>query len=251
MSTFGAVSTVSAQAPAASEHTFTANIGLFSDYRFRGISQTFKDPALQGGFDYTHSSGLYLGNWNSSIASDFFGVGGGAGIEMDFYGGYRSTIPNTTVGYDVGYLYYYYPGVADGGPTPDGPDNGELYLGLSYGNLSGKISYSTTDYFGVKGDRNADTDGTLYYQAAYTYPVSDVLSLSAGLGHTDVAKSSALDYSDYFVGASYKFAGVDLGAKVISTSGKGVAGDLPVRNSRGRLEKVADTTLVLSVSKAF
>ena len=61
-----------ATAPAAappSDHTFTGNIGLFSEYRFRGISQTFAKPALQGGFDYSHSSGLYLGNWNSNVNS--------------------------------------------------------------------------------------------------------------------------------------------------------------------------------------
>lgn len=246
--TFGAIPQVFA---AESEHTLTANVGVFSDYRFRGISQTYNDPALQGGFDYTHSSGFYLGNWNSNVASDFIGDGGGAGLEMDFYGGYRATLPNTSVGYDLGVLHYYYPGVEDGAAFPDGADTTELYVGLSHGNLSGKISYSVTDYFGVKGDNGEDTDGTLYYQAAYSMPLSDVLTLSAGVGYTDVAKVSDANYTDYYVGAVYKFGGVDLGAKLIATSGDGVEGDLPTANSRGRIEKIADTTLVLSVSKAF
>ena len=51
------------------EHTLTGNVGLFSSYRFRGIDQTFGKPALQGGFDYTHSSGVYVGNWNSNVSS--------------------------------------------------------------------------------------------------------------------------------------------------------------------------------------
>ena len=53
----------------ASPHTLTGNVGLFSSYRFRGIDQTYGKPALQGGFDYSHSSGVYLGNWNSNVNS--------------------------------------------------------------------------------------------------------------------------------------------------------------------------------------
>ena len=74
-----------AAAAPASPHTFTGNVGLFSEYRFRGIAQTFAKPAIQGGFDYSHSSGLYVGNWNSNVNE---GAGFPAGnIEMDFYGG--------------------------------------------------------------------------------------------------------------------------------------------------------------------
>ena len=51
-----------------SDHTLTGNVGLFSSYRFRGIDQTMGKPALQGGFDYSHASGIYVGNWNSVIS---------------------------------------------------------------------------------------------------------------------------------------------------------------------------------------
>ena len=97
-------------APAAaappSDHTFTGNVGLFSEYRFRGISQTFGKPALQGGFDYAHASGLYLGNWNSNVSS---GAGFPAGnLEMDMYGGWKKSWDDW--GLDLGFIYYYYPG---------------------------------------------------------------------------------------------------------------------------------------------
>ena len=70
MPTFAQTSTEAAAAAAPqSPWAFTANIGLFSDYRFRGISQTDKKPALQGCFDVAHSSGLYAGNWNSNVDS--------------------------------------------------------------------------------------------------------------------------------------------------------------------------------------
>jgi uncharacterized protein (TIGR02001 family) len=66
----------------------TGNMSLVSDYRFRGLTQTFEEPALQGGFDYAHPSGIYIGNWNSSISDNFYA---GSPLEMDFYGGYKGS----------------------------------------------------------------------------------------------------------------------------------------------------------------
>src|SRR5690242_7047650 len=80
-----------------SAHTFTGNATLVSDYRFRGISQTFKLPAIQGGFDYAHASGFYIGNWNSSVSG--LSYPNGAGLEMDLYAGYKKTIGD--FGFDV------------------------------------------------------------------------------------------------------------------------------------------------------
>lgn len=100
VSTFGAFSTASAQGAAASPHTITGNAGLFTDYRFRGVSQTQNDISFQGGFDYAHTSGFYAGIWNSNIG---FGNGiGGNGLETDIYGGY--TFPIGPVAADVGLL---------------------------------------------------------------------------------------------------------------------------------------------------
>jgi len=84
-------------AAAASPHTITGNVGLFSEYRFRGLSQTFEKPALQGGFDYAHSSGFYAGNWNSNVSETLFS---GASLEMDFYGGFKKSFGD--FGMDVG-----------------------------------------------------------------------------------------------------------------------------------------------------
>src|SRR5688500_5723947 len=80
-----------AQTPAPSP--VTGNMSLVSDYRFRGLTQTFEEPALQGGFDYAHSSGFYLGNWNSSISDTFYA---GSPLEMDFYAGSKPTFGDIT-----------------------------------------------------------------------------------------------------------------------------------------------------------
>jgi hypothetical protein len=82
-----------AAAPAAAkapepDYTLSGNLGIFSDYRFRGVSQTNKLPAIQGGVDLALKNGLYLGNWNSNVDSKMYN---GASIEMDFYGGYKAT----------------------------------------------------------------------------------------------------------------------------------------------------------------
>jgi uncharacterized protein (TIGR02001 family) len=87
-------SVAQAQTPApTAEHTVTGNMTIATDYRFRGISQTFGEgfftpgPAIQGGIDYSHSSGVYLGNWNSNISGNQYP--NGSSIEMDFYGGWK------------------------------------------------------------------------------------------------------------------------------------------------------------------
>jgi uncharacterized protein (TIGR02001 family) len=101
-------------APAAapeSPHSFSYNIGLYSQYIFRGLTQTGEEPALQGGVDYSHSSGFYAGVWGSNISwledGDYYD---NSSLEVDIYGGFASEIGDTGIGYDVGVLQYLYPG---------------------------------------------------------------------------------------------------------------------------------------------
>ena len=111
-----------AQTPAAAapapepEFTFTGNVGLYSQYVFRGISQTNEKPAVQGGFDLGHKSGFYVGTWASNDQLDLRWLPGhlaaasaSSSMEWDFYGGYKGSLP-ADFGYDLGVLYYWYPG---------------------------------------------------------------------------------------------------------------------------------------------
>jgi len=115
-----------AQQTPASPHTYTGNVGLFSQYIFRGLKQTNGEPALQGGLDYAHASGFYAGTWGSNISwlkENFSGatVAGqydrGGSLELDIYGGFKGSIGKTDFGYDVGLLYYWYPGDVTPGCT--------------------------------------------------------------------------------------------------------------------------------------
>ena len=76
-------------------------------YVFRGFSQTLEEPTLQGGLDWDSGVGVYVGMWGSNVN---FGDGDNAHVEMDFYAGYAGEID--AFSYDVGFLYYLYPGAA-------------------------------------------------------------------------------------------------------------------------------------------
>ena len=112
-----APATTAAPAPAP-DWTLTANVGLFSEYIFRGIAQTAGKPAVQGGFDLGHASGFYVGTWASNISwLEDFGAYNRSSLEWDFYGGFKHAIGDSDWFYDVGGYYYAYPGSRNPGVT--------------------------------------------------------------------------------------------------------------------------------------
>jgi uncharacterized protein (TIGR02001 family) len=176
-------------APLMASAQLSSNVSLVSNYKFRGQDQdtsktTAVKPALQGGFDYAFSNGMYVGNWNSSVN---WTTPATSSIEMDVYGGYKGEVSG--VAYDVGLLKYAYPSAAYANTT-------EAYLGLSYGPLSAKYSTTVSDkYFGVSK--------AAYMTLSYAQEVSKGLTLKAAMGHTNFKDAVDVDFSDYSVGASY------------------------------------------------
>src|SRR5574343_494404 len=96
-----------AETEASTDFAVTANVSLVSEYRFRGIAQTFNQPAIQGGFDITMPYGFYVGNWNSNVSSAAGYPQGN--LEVDLYGGWKYAV-NEDIGTDVGVMQYLYPG---------------------------------------------------------------------------------------------------------------------------------------------
>lgn len=227
---------VQAQTPAApaSPHTVTGNFAVVSDYRFRGISQTDRGPAIQGGIDYSHSSGFYLGNWNSSVDSNIYTDG--AGIEMDFYGGFKPVIGDVTL--DIGALYYYYPQAENG--DGDRFNTLEAYVGAAYGPISAKVWYGV----GSKWFASEDFAHSIYYELNGTFPLVENLSLSAHVGYQDVKDGDVdgvdYDYWDFKLGLTYDLSGWLLGAAVVTTNAEDDA-----------YGHQGDTTVVVSVGKTF
>jgi uncharacterized protein (TIGR02001 family) len=199
--------TAQAQQPPAPTHTITGNLGLFSQYIFRGLTQTNEEPALQGGMDYAHTSGFYAGTWGSNISwlRDFGAYSAGASLELDIYGGFKGTIGKSDFGYDVGLLFYWYPG--DVAPGFHKADTLELYGALSWKWLTGKLSYSLKDKtFGVD-----DSQGTYYLELNATYPIPNTkLTLIAHYGMQEfegttagVSNDSVASYKDWKLGLNY------------------------------------------------
>ncbi len=237
-----------AAAPAApvakSDWTFTGNAGVFSDYRFRGISQTNKKPSFQGGFDIGHASGLYAGNWNSNVDSSFFN---GANLEMDFYGGYK--LPVGPLALDFGVLYYYYPGSGAGGTFKI--DNTELYIGAGYGPVSVKFSHAISDFFGIDDSKNS-----WYLEANGVYDLGNGFGLVGHLGYQKLKKNARIiemgatalndNITDWRVGVTYDLKGFILGASYVGTSRDLTGGTASLSN-----RNISDGTVVVSVSKSF
>lgn len=221
--------------------TVTNNIGFVSNYYFRGISQSWNKPAVQGGIDIAHSSGFYVGAWGSNVTPNTYPD---ATLEVDAYAGYNGTISAVEgLGYTVGLYGYFYPGgswkkYTFTGTTPAGapqtPDGGEwntyeANFGVSYNWLSAKASVTLGDWFGAEKSTGwkDSTSGSTYLElnAAYPLPMVEGLTLVGHVGRLDVSSelntaytssngqqpsltnfSISPDYTDWKIGLSKAFA---------------------------------------------
>lgn len=208
-----------------SPHSVTGNLSLVSDYAFRGVSQTNEDPAIQGGFDYAHTSGFYLGTWASNVDG---GLYPGASLEWDFYGGYSGKISDD-LSYNVGLLKYYYPG------NDIDADTLEAYGGVTWKWLNVKLSYSLSDsLFGVQ-----DSDGSTYLEANANFELGSGFMLGLHVGDTNVKgpNGGGLDYTDWKIGVTKEIGGFNVGLAYVDTDIDNV--------------EIADERIVLSVGKTF
>ena len=170
-------------APAFADVAFNAS--LTSDYRYRGISQTRLKPAVQGGVDWSDASGFYAGAWGSAIKW-IKDAGGDAGLELDFYGGYKTEIAKGLT-LDIGALQYYYPS----NKLKPSANTLEGYGALTFGPATLKVSRSFTNLFGF-----ANSKGSMYYDLTATFDLGDGWSLTPHIGRQTVSKNSAASYTD-------------------------------------------------------
>ena len=251
-----------AQAPAPAPSPVTGNMTIASDYRFRGISQTYLGPTIQGGIDFSHESGFYIGNWNSNVATQVFT--GGSGIEMDLYGGWKKTFGD--FGLDIGAIYYAYPKAEfQSGAGNAKYDNTEVYIGASWNWLSAKYYYAVSDYFGLADEQvkggywahrttgalltpKGGSDGSWYLDVTATFPVSKEVNLIAHFGMLEVNGYSDLDYKDYKLGITYDASGWILGAAYVGTDAD--ENWYYTGGSKGPKE-TGKGTVVLSIMKTF
>jgi uncharacterized protein (TIGR02001 family) len=186
LSTLVASGAALAQA-ATPDYTLSYNVGVVTDYRYRGISQTRLKPALQGGADFAHSSGFYLGTWASTIKWVKDG-GGDARVEVDLYGGYKFNAG--PVAMDVGVLRYLYPNSSLG----VSPNTTEIYAAGSFGPATLKYSHAVSNLFGF-----ADSKGSGYLDLSATFDLGNGWSVVPHIGHQKVKNNGAFSYTDYSV----------------------------------------------------
>jgi hypothetical protein len=265
-----AVAPAAAQEAPAGPFTVSGSVALVSDYRFRGVSQSDEELAVQGGLSVTHESGLYAGTWASNLSG--WGTFGGSNTELDLYGGFKTTLSNgLTV--DAGLLWYMYPGGASE------TDFAEPYIKLSatYGPATilagvayapkqqalGKwydnaASYATgiPDAPGKKNDNLylwGDVSGgipntpiTVKAHLGYSHG-------NSGLGPNGTSVAPTGEYLDWLAGADYALGPVVLGVAYTDTNISTSDGTYlrPNFGSTKNGKPISGKQVVFSISAAF
>ena len=221
------------------DYTLAYNVGVVSDYRFRGISQTSFKPAVQLGVDFAHKSGFYLGAFGSNV--DWVKQVNGAtkgSYEVDLYGGFKGNITKD-IGFDVGVITYQYPGnnsgVANAAKAKAAGDysnanTNELYLGLSYNVVTFKYSRSVGDFLG-----NVRSGGSQYFDLSANFDLGNGFTLTPHIGRQtipnqnntntiapfQVITGTAGNYTDYSMTVAKDLGnGLALSAALIGTDAK-------------------------------
>ncbi len=209
------------------DYTLSYNVGVVSDYRFRGIAQTSGKPAIQGGVDFAHKSGFYLGAWGSNVTwvKDFNGASKGR-YEVDLYGGYKAEIlPGLS--YDLGAIAYLYPGndsgdagtpgvLAFGNGVFSNANTTEIYGALTYKVATLKYSQSVGDFLG-----NANTSRSRYLDLSANFDLGNGFTLTPHVGRQTVKNLSIANYTDYALTLAKDLGnGLVVSATATDTNGK-------------------------------
>ena len=259
---FGGASSFAQTAPAADApaaaadpvSTMTYNVGVVSDYRYRGLSQTGNKPALQFGADYTDKSGLYVGTWNSTIswikdtaASSPQAKGP---LETDIYGGYRGTVTGDLT-FDTGVLQYLYATNNLAGLSGyTNANTTEVYGSLIYGAAYVKLSDSTSNLFG-----QVNSKGSTYLDLGYTFDLGNGLTSAVHFGNqtikSNVVTSQVTAYNDYSLALNKDFDGLVVSGTVIGTDFNKRGEHMPYTLPGSGGKNLAGSEFVLGLKKNF
>lgn len=237
------------------------NFTLASEYIYRGIAQTNRKPAVQGGLDYAGPAGLYLGAWGSNISwlSDACGAGSScagptsAPVELDFYGGIK--VPVGPVTLDFGGLHYYYPGTYAAGTIS--PNTWEVYGAASWNVVTFKYSYSLTNLFGWVSTQEdgslKKSTGSQYLDLSANPELPGGVVLNLHVGRQLVANLPSASYNDWKIGVTKALLGWNWAVAYIGTDARaGITasgGSMPYLNAFNR--DMGGDRVVLSVGKSF
>lgn len=207
-----------AQAQQASS-SLSFNVGAVSEYRYRGISQSRLKPAVQGGLDFSHASGFYLGAWGSTIkwVKDAYGD---APVEIDLYGGYKTEVAKDLT-LDVGLLQYLYPNAktAAWNAAYKDPNTLEAYGALTFGPVTAKLSYALTDLFGNYNFSNGKSSkGSYYLDVTASFDVGNGVMVAPHVGYQKIENIPNASYTDYSLTISKDFSGLVPSLAIVGTN---------------------------------
>lgn len=270
LAALGAATTLSTTAFAHEEEakgpfTVSGSAGLVSDYRFRGVSQSDKEMAIQGGVTITHDSGFYIGTWASNLSG--WGTFGGSNMELDIYGGYAFQLSDSAK-LDVGLTWYMYPGGSDT------TDFGEPYVKLSsdIGPVSALVGVAYAPKQRALGNFSntpfsvGQKEDNLYIwgDAAVAIPGTP-LKLKGHVGYSDgnpglgpngTSLAPTGKYVDWLIGAEAAVGPVTLGVSYVDTNISD-AESAYIRDPFGGFQStkdgssIAGATVVFSATAAF
>lgn len=189
----------------AEESNFSWNAGVVSDYVFRGVSQSNRDVAFQGGLDYAFGdSGFYAGAWGSNVDFQAFD---GPSIELDAYVGYNTDLGDN-FNLDVMLTRYTYHGAES---TYGNIDYNELITAFTMNDVATLTVGYTNDY------SNTGEDVT-YVNLGNSWDLGNDFSLNAGFGRTFASDAISGDYNDWNVGVSKTFGALEFGLNYYDTN---------------------------------
>jgi uncharacterized protein (TIGR02001 family) len=229
------------------DYTLGYNVAAVTDYRFRGITQTSKKPAIQGGIDFAHKNGFYLGAFASNVrwVKDFNLATKGS-LELDLYGGFKGEVTKG-VGFDVGLVTYIYPGNNSGGVNTPGAggfanaNTTEIYGALTYSVVTAKYSRSTGTFLGF-----LDSSGSDYFDISAAFDLGSGFTLTPHIGVQKVAKNKPFNYTDYSLTLAKDMGnGLTLTAAATGTNAK----KLPYTDVNGKF--IGNSTLVIGAKYSF
>ncbi len=195
-----------AQDEPASDITVTGSVTLASEYRFRGISQSDSDPAIQGGITVAHSSGFYVGTWGSNLAG--YGSFGGSNMEFDLIAGYTKSVGPVTL--DVGGIAYIYPGT-----------KGTTYF-EAYGAVSGAVGpvKAKVGAYWAPNQDNLGGGHNIWVYSDLALPIEGTpITLKAHGGYSDgnTAYTQGGDVFDYSAGVDFTWKALTLNVSYVGT----------------------------------
>ncbi|QHH98441.1 hypothetical protein FPL17_13135 [Acinetobacter dispersus] len=238
--------------------TASGNVSATTDYRFRGVTQSSNNPAIQGGFTFSHTSGAYLALWGSSVDFGISGVSTETDATLGFTNSFALTDKIKPV-YDVGVIHYGYIGSKS---NYTNTYNGKK--GLAFTEVFGKLTFPETIFAGdalsvgvnYSPDYWGRSDDFWYFNLGYSAPIADTgLTGLASVGYNKLKNADSLsvvaggpgkddNYVDYKLGVNYNFLGILAEVDVVGTN-------ISKSGMTNAQKKPYDTGVLFSLTKTF